>query len=63
MVVNNSYGDEMELYTTVGVRAPVVSLNQSIGARGDKALRRAEAASHGAAPCECRAVKIGLSAS
>ena len=47
MVINNSFGDYKSLFTTVGIKAPMVSLNRSVGADGDRALRRAEAASRG----------------
>ena len=38
MVVNDSHGDK--LFTTVGKRVPLVSLNASTGVQFDKALRR-----------------------
>ena len=41
MIVNNTY-PLTPLYTTVGRRAPVVSLNVATGTDGDRAIRRAE---------------------
>jgi len=43
MIVNGSYGEHRELWTTVGVRERVFSLNSATGAGADKAIRRAEA--------------------
>ena len=42
MIVNNSGGDERDLTTTVGVKAPVISLNKGVDSARDKAIRRAE---------------------
>ena len=52
MIVNDTYGDG--LFTTVGVRAPIVSVNSSTGAQFDRAIRKLEDEERDApqAPCE-----------
>jgi hypothetical protein len=57
MIVNNSYPHATRpMYTSVGTRAPVVSLNDSTGAQLDKATRRREVETRGAAAAGMPAV-------